>query len=71
MKVDTQTIDGETVHRIEGVTLTGAIWDDLTVICEDGEVECFLFGEMETGDILTDGTFEYCGSDIQDFLRGR
>tara|TARA_R100000951_G_scaffold109059_1_gene105782 strand:+ start:618 stop:830 length:213 start_codon:yes stop_codon:yes gene_type:complete len=68
MKVTTQTIDGETVHQIEGMILTGAIWDDLERICENGEIESFLFGELETGDILTDGTFEYCGSDIQDYF---
>ena len=69
MKVDTQTINDETVHQIEGVTLTGAIGDDLARICENEDVESFLWGELETGDVLTDGVHSYCGSDIQDFMK--
>jgi len=68
MKVHTEEIEDETFHRIEGVTLTGAIWDDLERICEDEEIESFLWGELGSDEILTDGTHDYCGADIQDWL---
>jgi len=67
----TKIIEEDTWHLIEGETFTGAIWDDLHRLCESGEALSYLSGELGADDVLSDGTFHYCGSDVQDFLGDR
>ena len=59
---------GGKVHTIQGVVFTGDIAKDVATMNENEELECWLWGELETADTITDGSTEYSGSDIQDHL---
>ena len=63
---------GGMIHTLPNVELTGDVEQDTYDMAGgDEEMESWLWGEMESGDSITDpaGKHVYSGSDVQDFLR--
>jgi len=61
---------GGMIHTIPGVKFTGNIERDVAKMNQDEELASWLWGEMESGDTITDasGEVQYAGADVQDFL---
>jgi hypothetical protein len=63
---------GGMIHTIPGVELTGDVESDVWKMAgDDEELYSWLWGEMESGDSITDskGQHVYSGSDVQDILK--
>ena len=61
---------GDMKHVIPGVRFTGDIERDVKTMEENEELGDWLYGELESGDVITDseGRVEYTGADVQDYL---
>jgi len=61
---------GDMKHVIPGVRFTGDIESDVKTMEENEELGDWLYGELESGDVITDseGRVEYTGADVQDYL---
>ena len=61
---------GDMKHIIPGVRFTGDIETDVRAMEENEELADWLYGELGSGDIVTDseGKVEYAGADVQDYL---
>ena len=61
---------GDMKHIIPGVRFTGDIESDVRTMEENEELGDWLYGELESSDIITDseGRVEYAGIDVQDYL---
>jgi len=61
---------GSMIHTLPGVKFTGNIERDVAKMNQDEELASWLWGEMESGDTITDasGEVQYAGADVQDFL---
>ncbi len=66
--LNTNIVNGEKVHTVKELVLTGSIQYDVETMCRDEVMRDFLWGVLETCDLFTDGKVTYCGSDIQDHL---
>ena len=61
---------GDMKHIIPGVRFTGDIETDVRAMEENEELADWLYGELGSGDIVTDseGRVEYAGADVQDWI---